>query len=49
MRYNNSIGWIAADGPGSGVLEVRIDWQDAEATVEDPGGLLPSFLGSLAT
>jgi acyl-coenzyme A thioesterase PaaI-like protein len=39
MRYSNSIGWIVADGPDSGVLEVRIDWEDAEAVVhlEVPG------------
>jgi len=39
MRYNNSIGWIAPDGPGSGALEVQIDWEDAQAVVrlEVPG------------
>jgi acyl-coenzyme A thioesterase PaaI-like protein len=39
MRYNNSIGWIAADGPGSGVLDVQIDWEDGQAVVrlEVPG------------
>jgi hypothetical protein len=39
MRYTNSIGWIVADGPGSGALEVQVDWEDAEAVVrlEVPG------------
>ena len=41
MRYSNSISWIAADVPGSGTLELQIDWDAGEAVVhlEVPGAV----------
>jgi acyl-coenzyme A thioesterase PaaI-like protein len=33
VRYNNSIGWIAGNEAGSGVLELQIDWEAGEAVV----------------
>jgi len=39
MRYENTIGWIAADAAGAGALQLQIDWDGGEAVVhlEVPG------------